>query len=97
MTHTDIQSPLMLEENLTIMSAAQLQSNLKALKGQPTELNASNVNHLDMPALQLMLSASKAWASDNVSFEVTNISDNFQIGLDTLGVTLSDLNSAEAA
>ena len=96
MTDKEDLKPLILEENLTVMSAANLYENLKARKGQPTQIDASNVAHLDIPALQILLSAAKLWASEKLSFEITNISDNFQIGLDTLGVDLSELNTAEA-
>jgi len=77
---------LLLEAKLDLMAAASLGDAIAALQNTPVSLDAANVSHLDMPCLQILLSAAKHWQGTNTSFSISNPTDAFLAGLATLGI-----------
>lgn len=88
---------LTLDENLTIAAVPALFESLKSSEYKPVSFDASAVKHLDWPVVQLFLAAARDWRGKGQSFEFNNISENFQFGLDTLGVDLDAITSVETA
>lgn len=88
---------LTLEENLTVAAVPALVESLKSSINQSVTFDASAVKHLDWPVLQLFLAAARDWRSKGQSFGFNDISENFQFGLDTLGVNLDAITSVETA
>ncbi len=97
MESVELGTPLPLEENLTVTAVPALMETLNALKNTPLAFDASYVKHLDWPVLQVLLAAARHWKSNHIPFEITNISESFQHGLDTLGVELNAISNAETA
>lgn len=53
---------------LNSAAAADLAGELLAVRGRPVVLDAGAVEHLGGLCLQVLLSASRTWAADNVSY-----------------------------
>jgi len=87
----------LLEENLTIAAVPALFETFKSAKDSALILNAEHVKHLDWPVLQLFLSFAKDRRVKGQQFSIENISENFQFGLDTLGIELDAITSGGAA
>ncbi|MEP6342591.1 MAG: STAS domain-containing protein [Maricaulaceae bacterium] len=85
---SDIQTKqsLILEAKLDLMAAPPLNEALSALQGEAVNLDASNVTHIDMPCLQILLAAAKHWQRSDMNLYISNPSDAFRAGLETLGI-----------
>jgi anti-anti-sigma regulatory factor len=88
---------LTLDENLTIAAVPSLVESLKSSENKPVSFDAGAVKHLDWPVVQLFLSSARDWRNKEQSFVFNNISENFQFGLDTLGIDLDAITSLETA
>lgn len=95
MSELAVEQNLILEAKLNFMAAAPLAETLTALQNTPVKLDGSNVNHIDMPCVQILLAAARHWHGTNVPFALVNLSDAFQSGLATLGLDPSIFQDQE--
>jgi len=84
-----------LEEKLDLMAATQLLKDLKAHEDKPMRLDASHVSHIDLPCLQLLISAKEHWHRNDLAFSIDPISEKFEENLTTLGLTSSIFENLE--
>ena len=76
---------LPLEPTLGYAGASTLRDQLLEQRGKSVVLDASNVEHLGAPCLQVLLSAMKTWRDNELDFEITNTSEQFEECLRRLG------------
>ncbi len=88
-------SPLLLEENLNITAVSALVETLKSSAARSVSMDASDVKHLDWPVVQVLLAAAAQWKANKLNFDISNVSESFQFGLDTLGIDLKAITSVE--
>ncbi len=65
---------------LDLSAAKPLWADILAARGQPLELDASEVQRLGGLCLQALLAARKQWREDGVDFSIANASDAFREG-----------------
>jgi chemotaxis protein CheX len=68
---------LRLADSLDMTAASALVGELKALRGQPLQLDASGVRRLGGQCLQVLIAARDAWAADAKAFDVAEPSAEF--------------------
>jgi len=68
---------IVLAQVLDMNAAEPLKAELLARRGQPTTLDASNVERLGGLCLQVLLSARKTWAADGVDLTISPQSQAF--------------------
>jgi chemotaxis protein CheX len=78
-------SALKLSETLDLCAASSLTEALRAARGQDLELDASDVRRVGGQCLQVLLSATAAWAADGKALSVSNPSSEFIEGVTLLG------------
>ena len=88
MQENDIKT-IILDENLSVKAAETLFESLCEYIGQPLDINAAEVKHLDAPCAQLLVSAKMSFESTNTPFEITAPSVEFIESLTTLGLAES--------
>ncbi|MDZ4373919.1 MAG: STAS domain-containing protein [Phenylobacterium sp.] len=79
--------PLALGESLDMTAAGPLAKALLSRRGQPLDLDASEVRRLGAQCLQVLLSAQATWAADGADFQVTSASPEFVEGLALMGAS----------
>lgn len=77
---------LVLPAVVDVKAVGGLHADLLALRGQPLELDASQVSRLGGLGLQVLLAARSTWAHDAVPFAVTTPSEDFAGALALFGV-----------
>ena len=97
MSDLQTEQSLILETKLDLMAASPLNEALSALQGEAVNLDASNVTHVDMPCLQILLAAAKHWQRVGVDLYISNPSDAFRAGLETLGLDPLIFQKAETS
>jgi len=85
-----------LESNLNLMAAAPLAQKLTEQFNVPVLINAENVDHIDLPCLQILIAASRQWQSSDVSFEIKDMSEGFTNSLSALGLTPEIFHTPES-
>lgn len=78
---------LTLESELGVASARTIATSLTDKRGHDVTLDASAVEHVCAPVVQIMLAAKMAWEGDGHEFVITNPSDSFRTCLDLLGLS----------
>ena len=68
---------LKLPSELGMMTARKLSAELADRRGARLELDAAGVTFLGGLCLQILIAARRAWAADNVAFEIGNPSEHF--------------------
>lgn len=86
---------LSLESTLGYAGASALKDQLLEQRGKSVTLDASNVEHLGAPCLQVLLSAMKTWREGGLDFEITNTSEQFEECLGRLGFPSSTFARGE--
>jgi chemotaxis protein CheX len=70
---------------LDFTAAKPLWESLTAARGQALALDASEVERLGAPCLQVLLAAKSAWAADNTEFHIAAPSPAFVAAASTMG------------
>jgi chemotaxis protein CheX len=76
---------LVLEPSLGLKEALPLKAALMERRGQPLELDASNVQRLGGLCLQVLLAARRMWAADHQPLTIKAASDAFEEALRLFG------------
>ncbi len=87
---------ILLEDVLDLTVSAQLVDSLHAHRGSSLRLDASRVVQLGALCLQILLSATRTWASDGVDLKIINSSPVFLDGLEGFGMTAVENVNMEA-
>lgn len=74
-------------------AAAGLRDRLLRLRGRDLLLDASGVERLHAPCLQVLLSAAETWARDGRRLGLTSCSNAFLDQAEAFGVEITDLTS----
>lgn len=82
---------VMLEQRLTLECAPRLVAALRERRGCDLELDASLVETLSTPCVQVILAAGRTWRSDGYALRITAFSDVFLATLWQLGLKPDDL------
>ena len=72
---------------LGLNEAAPLCAQLRALRGRPVKIEASQVERMGGLCLQVLLSARKTWALDGVPLAIANSSVAFKESVALLGAS----------
>lgn len=82
---------------LNSAAAVGLSSELLAVRGRPLQVDAGEVRQIGGLCLQVLLSAGKTWAADDVAFALTPVSQALRDQASLFGADLfSDSAGAEA-
>ncbi len=84
-----------LAEILDLKAAAPLASELLSHRGQPVEIDASQVSRLGGQCTQILLSAVATWRADEVPLSIRDPSASFLESLELLGIQPADLMDQE--
>lgn len=84
-----------LEPRLTSSYAADLYAKIKAMRGSPINMDASNVTGLGAQCLAVLLAAREAWMSDEMGFEIKNPSSEFNESLTVFGLSTEEFKVRE--
>ena len=76
---------MQLAQTLDLGAAAPLWSEVSAARGQALELDASAVERIGWPCLQVLLAARAQWERDGLAFAIRNPSPAFADGLRLMG------------
>lgn len=76
---------LSLPPKLVLSTVAGVVESLQALRGKALELDASAVQQISAPGLQVLLSAQKTWVEDGQALSLTGATDAMQEQLLLLG------------
>jgi chemotaxis protein CheX len=77
MSALDGANSITLPDDLSGAFCEALKADLLARRGQPLELDASNVVRCGGQAVQLLVSAKRSWASDSQPFAIVNPEADF--------------------
>ncbi len=84
-----------LAEILDLKAAAPLAGELLSHRGQPVEIDASQVSRLGGQCTQILLSAVATWRADDVPLSIRDPSASFLESLELLGIHPADLMDQE--
>ncbi|MDY8107783.1 STAS domain-containing protein [Fulvimarina sp. 2208YS6-2-32] len=82
---------------LDIAAAAPLADRLRAHRGAPLAIDASQVEKTGTQAVQVLLAASKSWKADEIDFRITSASEPFLASLELIGLSMDDFHEVEFA
>jgi len=96
--NTDEAQTIVLDSVLDLRAAASLAGEFKERRGADVFIDASNVERIGAQCAQVMLSAEKTWATDDLKITIVDSSAEFQEGLGILGIQLCEnkINEADA-
>jgi chemotaxis protein CheX len=92
---SETRATLGLAEVLDLKAAMPLASSILTYRGSDLALDLSRVRRLGGQCLQVLLSAKKTWATDELSLEFINLSPEFTESLDGFGVSAGALVDQE--
>ncbi|MFZ2103600.1 MAG: STAS domain-containing protein [Oricola sp.] len=69
---------------------------LLSARGNPVAVDASAVERIDTPCIQVLLSAARLWREEGVALELSGESGVFTENLNTLGLTKAELEVGDA-
>lgn len=72
---------------LDAVAAAPLRQTLLELQAHPLAIDASQVERLSTPSLQVLMAAAVSWKAAGQNFEITHESEVFTSVRDLLGLT----------
>ena len=76
---------LKLEHSLGYAAASDLRGQLLSQRMSNIAIDASDVEHLGAPCLQVLLSAQSTWCEDGFAFEISRMSEAFTQCLQRMG------------
>jgi chemotaxis protein CheX len=79
---------VILPVDIGVANAASLQAQLIGKRGEPTMIDAGNVDRLGALGLQVLLAAAKTWRDDGVELRIVEASESFRSALRITGVEL---------
>lgn len=82
---------MQLPEILDAPAAAALRDGLLKLRGAPLTLDASGVQRISTPVVQVLMAAARSWARDGLAFQVGSASPAFSAARRVLGLSASQL------
>jgi anti-anti-sigma regulatory factor len=85
-SETVLAQPLLLPRSLDLTYATSLTHSLLKHRGAHLTIDASQVQHLGGQCLQVLLSATKAWAEDGMNLVLRDGSSRFYEDLQLLGI-----------
>jgi chemotaxis protein CheX len=88
---SEAQRQVELPENLDMSATVKLVELISAERGAALVVNASAVGRIGAQCLQILLSAKKTWASEDVSFRVVEPSRALLECLAVVGISRADL------
>jgi chemotaxis protein CheX len=88
---------LVLPEALTLRAASPLAQQLLEMRGRPLVVDASQVEKISTPCLQVLLSAHATWARDNLTFGLFRPSQALLEALRILGIPIEKIGEWEPA
>ena len=88
---------LCLPAKLDLSTIEAFHAAISARKGDDLVLDAGGVRLLGGLGLQVLLAAASHWRASGRALIISPRSDSFAAALETLGVTLEDLQSTEGA
>lgn len=65
-------------------------------RSNPVSVDATAVERIDTPCIQVLLSAARLWREDGISLELSGESGVFTENLNTLGLTKAELEVGDA-
>ena len=86
---------LTLPESLPGEAAANVADVLLSARVHPLQIDASKVERIDTPVIQVLLSAASLWREDGIAMQVSAQSGIFEENLLTLGLNASELEVGE--
>lgn len=84
---------LTLPKRVDLEASAELASSLAEKRGGDLTIDASSVNQLGTPGLQVLLSAASTWAAEGHDLKLVSPSDSMLADLRTFGVDPSALTT----
>ena len=73
--------------------ADELSRTLQEMRGQHLNIDASGVNRIDTPCLQVLLAAAKQWVKDGVSLKMDEPSETFEASVAMLGLSIEQFET----
>jgi chemotaxis protein CheX len=92
---SDTPSILKLPENMDLNAVSAMHNQLGELKGNPVEIDASDVRKVGAQCAQVLLAAKKSWDADGKEFLIGPVSEAFETTLKLLGISGDVLPSKE--
>ena len=71
---------------LDLVAVQGIVERLLSMRGRDLVLDASGVERIGTPGIQVLLSAAKTWTADGVKLSCINVSEMFSQNLATIGV-----------
>jgi chemotaxis protein CheX len=87
---------LTLPASLPGETATHVADLLLSARSNPLTVDASAVERIDTPCLQVLLSASRLWQEDGVAMTISAQSEVFTDNLTTLGLTTAEFEVGDA-
>lgn len=82
-----------LPESSASETAGGLAQSLLDLRGQHLLIDASGVERIDTPCLQVLLGAAKQWVEDGVKLTLETPSEAFENSISLLGLTMEQFET----
>ncbi|MBL4731471.1 MAG: STAS domain-containing protein [Rhizobiaceae bacterium] len=73
--------------------ADELSRTLQEMRGQHLNIDASGVNRIDTPCLQVLLAAAKQWMKDGVALKLAEPSEAFEASIAMLGLSIEQFET----
>lgn len=89
------QNTLKLAAVLDLNEAADLRGKLMSMRGNPLEIDASNVERVGAQCMQVLMAGAKAWEEDKLSFGYAKASEAFLKTVQLIGINLEHLLAKE--
>ncbi|MGF0537411.1 STAS domain-containing protein [Agrobacterium sp. ES01] len=89
------QGSLKLSAVLDLNEASTLRESLLSLRGKPLAIDASEVERVSTPCVQVLMAGAKAWEEDKKSYSFASVSETFTKTLQLIGVNIDHLLAKE--
>ena len=87
---------LSLPESLPGETATHVADLFLSARSNPVAVDASAVERIDTPCIQVLLSAARLWREDGIALSLSGQSGVFEANLNTLGLTTAELEVGDA-
>jgi chemotaxis protein CheX len=77
-------------------NARSIVDQLLAHRGKPLAIDATQVNYVDTPCIEVFVSAAKLWRNDGNTLEFGDLPEQFAAALAMLGLSQTDIESKES-
>lgn len=76
-------------------NAKSIVDQLLAHRGKPLAVDATQVNYVDTPCIEVFISAAKLWRNEGTTLEFGELPEPFAAALAMLGLSQSDIEYKE--